>query len=301
MDDQVAQTQTPAEGGVGAVQDPAPTQAAQPATTAPTGGIPPASATPPIAPQPQAGQGPWDAELAQQFADPALRSQVDGFLRSTVQPYVTQREQELADAKSLYEDFHTTPDETFLDVAGDLYTPEQVAAIKAITEQGGQQVQPQAAQPAAETPQRDPEVQALLDRERERQEKEAFDAEFARIKATPGNEDIDYDRFIPFVAQYGDFGKAVAAYQEHERAVEAAILAKHNLAPQAATPDPATPAPAQAAPPTLGSDVQAGGSAPPAEPQHTSYHEAIDDFFGELRSTGQSVGIESSQPAPPTT
>jgi hypothetical protein len=236
-------------------------------------------------------QGPWSADLESTFTDPVIRQQVDGFLREKVQPYTTKLEQELAPAKSLWDDFHSKPRETFLEVATDIYGEDGAkalaeyldsqsdggdAAAQALVEEAGG-VQP--------TP-RDPEVQAIIDERNEARDKAAFRADFEAVKAAHPEVDLDFDLFVPHVAAHGDYETAVASYVAQEARVAA------RLAPA----DP-NAAPAPTPPPVVG----AGASGPTTPPQAKQYGAdlgaAIDDWANEVQAGGQSV--IPTPPAPP--
>lgn len=281
-----------------AAQDPSGAGAAPAAEPVPT------PAAPSTAPATPVAKTPWDADLAEIFPDEAQRAIASQYLQTKVQPYVTQLEQSNVQAKELLDDFRTAPKDTFLEIANELVEEGAITAAD-LTEYVGTLTpaeQAQVAEAAAATPPteqapvRDPEVQALIDRDREAQDKAAFDTEYARIKQVEAAKAVAEGRtplvfkdelYIPLVAQLGSFEKAVDLYQEQYG---------DYLAWQAANP-PAPAAPAPTPPEALGSGEATGGSEQPTEKQYETLEEAVDDFFAERRAVGDTVGI--ARPAPP--
>jgi hypothetical protein len=275
-------------------QDPAQSSAA-PAPTPPAAPPQPASATatpaaPPQPAPPSQGNTPWANDLNQAFTDEAQRAAVDQFLRSNVQPYVTKLEQDSRDALDLYNDLQGDQRaQAHIDVTRDLYGDEAAQNIQDYLELLA--ANPPEPSPAA-PPQRDPEVQALIDRDKARQEKADYDQEFARVAAA--NEDLGLDPakdyLKPFVAETGDFDEAVVQYRAWVEQLRA------QYAPPTPAPDPAAQ---PAAPATLGTEGD-GSTAPPVQKEYKSVNEAIDAFVEEERAKGQSLLPERPPtPAPP--
>lgn len=266
---------TPETPAAAAAQDPS--AATTPAAPQP---VAPAAAPPATPPAPsQEPQGPWANDLATAFPDEATRTQVDQFLRGTVQPHVTKTEQEAANARKLYDAFANDGDQAFLDVAAELYGDQEATQIATFLGlDAGESSTPQA---PATTPQaqRDPEVQALLDERRERQEAEAFKSEFDKVN-TDGV--LDYDLFVPFVAKAGSFDQARKDYLAHQAALREAA--------GVTTPTPETPTP----PPVVGGEAQ-GAAVPPTEEKYETVNDAIDAFAAEERARAGQI----TPPAPP--
>lgn len=247
------------------VQDPA-----VPAAVAPA-----APATPPAAqPAAPASQGvrPWDNDLAF-ISEPGLRSQVSDYLASTWQPHVTQIEQSNVQAADLLRDFQSDPHKTLLEVADEIFEDEPDKA-KAIREALG--VATPAADPTAQpapTPegQRDPEVQALLDWKRSRDEETAFNAEFERVKAANPDTKFDRDLYIAEVAAKGDFDQAVLSYKD--KGYSDYLTWRESQAATAAAAVPPVP------PTTLGSSTVEGAAAVETQAAKPTLHEALDNFF----------------------
>jgi hypothetical protein len=259
-----------------------------PTTTAPAAAAP-------------AAKSPWDADLAERFPDEATRSAVSAYLGEKVQPYVTNLEQSNAQAKELLEDFRTAPKDTFLEVAQELIDAEALSPgdvtefINSLTpaEQAEVQAQVEGQPPRADLSQLPPEVQEIVNEratEKQRtQEKAAFDAEFARVKAANPTVEFDESLFIPEVARLGDFDSAVASYQERYGPYLA--WRKENPLPES-TETTTTPAPQ-----TVGSGEAEGGTQPPTQEKYDNLDDAIEAHFAERRATGQSIA--PSRPAPP--
>lgn len=262
---------------VPATQDPSATvPAAEPVPTTPA--AQPAPAAPAAAPS----QGrPWDNDLAF-INEPGLRSQVSDYLAQTWQPHVTQIEQSSAQATELLTDFQTKPQDTFLDVADELF-PEKAKAIREALGVETTPAAPATAQPTdipAEV-QRDPEVQALLDWKRSNDEKAAFDAEFERVQAA--HPDLKFDRalYIAEVADQGDFDKAVSSYRTKGYSEYLTWKEAQAAAAAAATP-PVAPA-------TLGSSQVEGAASVETQAHKPTLHEALDNFFDRQEASGNSA------------
>lgn len=139
-----------------------------------TGEVPDPAPEPPIAVEPPvpvadpapAPTGPWADQLAR--FDEALRPQVDEFLRTEIQPYITRLEQERPqvdpNAVKLYEDLNgENAAATYLALTGELFDPELAEEIKAtLVSHYGVDDTTGAGEPAAPV-ERDPEVQAVID------------------------------------------------------------------------------------------------------------------------------------------
>lgn len=240
----------------------------------------PASDTPTDA-QPGTGQGggsgPWAAQLAQ--FDESIRPQVDAFLRSTVQPYVTQKEQEAAQYRSraqLFDDLESAPAETYLQITQELFGDEAVDQVIALLAPDEDSSLPDV---DTSTPTRDPEVEAMLAEHKAAKQREAYDAEMSRVKAAHANDPIPVveDLMHPFVqAAEGDFERAYEGYSQYYEQF------RSQFAP---SQEPATP---PGPPATLGSDTNST-TAPPTQKSYTSIDAALDDFFDEQRASAPPV------------
>lgn len=235
---------------------------------------------------------PWDNDLAF-IPDAQVRSQVSDYLATQWQPRMTQIEQESASALELYRDFRSDPANTLREVTEELLEADLVKAedLKVPTAEAPVEAQPGAdvpppAQTTTQPDQRDPEVQALLDRERERAEKEAFDAEYERVKAAHPNLHLDYDLYLQAVAETGDFDKGIEQYQDKFGEYDRFLASQATAEP---TPDPQAPPVAEA-----------GTGEVPTEPKYESLNDAIDDYFQEQSAAGtQPTVAVPTPPAPP--
>jgi hypothetical protein len=206
---------------------------------------------------------------------------------------MTQIEQESAQALELYRDFRSDPANTLREVTEELLEADLVKAedLKSLAPASAEQVQPGAEVPPVEatqpqTPERDPEVQALIDRERERAEKSAFDAEYERVKAAHPNLHLDYDLYLQSVAETGDFDKGIERYQDKFGEYDRFLASQATAEP---TPDPQAPPVAEA-----------GTGEVPTEPKYETLNDAIDDYFAEQSASGaQPTAAVPSAPAPP--
>jgi hypothetical protein len=239
----------------------------------PGGGEP----TPEAAPAPTS-DAPWASDLQGLGLDADSFGKVDGYLRQSWQPRMTQFEQqvaELAPARELYQDF-VNPDtaaDTFLAVGAQLFGDEKAEALaKLIAEQEAAA----AAEPAAPAQQLDPRVQALIEREEAAEREAAYRSELDRVKST--NPDLDEDLFHPFViAADGNIDAAVQRYNQWHG------QARSKFAPAEA---------GEAAPPTaLGTGDGGGTAVPPTSPRYDSIDAALDATLAEMRpGTPPAVG-----------
>ncbi len=157
------------------------------------------AATPPApaAPTPVSSQGPWSSDLAQVFADEAVRGQVDSFLREKVQPYTTRLEQQARaneQATNLWNNFETDPINTYVQVTHELLGEELANEFLEFAQNrlNGQQQEP-APTPTPEVPQNmtlTPEQQAAIEWSQQQQVKEYYGQQLAELKAKPENKDL---------------------------------------------------------------------------------------------------------------
>lgn len=273
------------------------------------GATPPAPAAPEVHPT-----GPWDESLSRAFPDEATRGQVDQYLRSEIQPYITRKEQELGQVgeiwNALWDQEQTYP--TYLELAGALYgddvarklaqtlaehfeadgaTPE--AAAQAAVQAVGDHAAQQAAQPgAAEVPpvpnfdewlqQVPPEFKQFVTSQMEREEDSTYNGQLDALQVQEPTIGANRKLFSRYVAAMeGDLNQAVELWREEMTPV---ITANPTMfgedtayAKFAAAQKPAVPA--RPAPTVLGGSTTAGGTTPPQIPAHQTIDEALDDFL----------------------
>lgn len=242
--------------------------------------------------QQAAGDSPWSADLAQRFADEAQRAEVDAFLRETVQPYVTQREQSAKPAMELYEDLQANPGATYLELTTDLFGDDAAKAITAYLEQEygeGDQPNTAPAQASAAQPNvpegeiTDPRIKEMLNDWEEQRNEKLYASELSRLQTANPNVPIKDDLFRPFVvAEEGDMERAFLSYQGFITSARAELFK-----------DTGTEG-APTAPPALGSGNQSAGTPPPTEKHYESVGEAIEDWANEMKAAGQQI----APPAP---
>lgn len=224
------------------------------------------------------GSGPWATALAQ--FDEAVRPQVDAFIRTNVQPYVTQLEQAkagAADAVRLYESFAEAPAETYLHVTEQLFGAEAVDQVIALiagdpVDDGETDLDTTPVQP-----QRDPEVEAMLNDWQATKQKNAYDGELARVKREhEGDTPVIDALFHPFVsAADGDFDAAYEGYKQYYAQFSQQVGGQQ----VAASPPP----------PVSGSD-SGSPSVPPTQPTHQSLDDALDALMDDLRTPPPVMG-----------
>ena len=225
--------------------------------------------------QPSQGAGPWASDLAELFPDENTRTQVDGFLRTKVQPHVTQLEQKSKDlelAGQLYSDLQDSPAETYLAITEEIFGPQAAEAIRdqlvSIYGEDEQNDEPDyEAQGQSQLP---PEVEELLAERKAQKEREEYEQE---MEAAVGRHpDIVPELFHPFVvAAQSDFELAYAGYARWLEQAKAQFGAQ----PEVQEPDPA--------PNVIGSDAT-GTTVPPTQKEYQSMDEALSDFFAEQRA-----------------
>lgn len=240
----------------------------------------PVVAASPVTPTP--GDAPWSADLPTYFQDEAARAAADRYLREKHQPYVTQLQQQVAEAapaRQLYEGFLESPNETLLEVASELYGDEVAGKFQALLEAG---VEPEAAAAAAVEAAPQPAVDPRLEEmwaEREAQRHQAaYEAELARVQGE--HPTVDAELFAPHVvANSGDFDKALASY----KIWEANVAAKYG----------GTPAEAHV-PAVLGSGGSTGVQPQPIEQKYGSLDDALDATLAEMRAAREAPTVVGS-------
>lgn len=249
-------------------QAPAPAQA-EPATPAP--------------PQTYQSDAPWGQDLSQAFSDPQIAADVDAFLKRTVQPRVTQLEQQYAEteqARQLYQAYEADPEAANIAVNrtlyGDDYADQLAASLnradlmagpaaQAAQQQYQQQVRPQPQPAAAPTPAVPPEYQEMYQEWSNNKQQTAYDEAKAAFLADPQYADVNPKLFDPFVAGAETWEQAVGSY----RAYAANFAQNGNSNEQPPQP-----------PPTLGSDAVGAPGSTPTYPDE-NLDEAIDGMFSE--------------------
>lgn len=226
-----------------------------------------------------AGSGPWAAQLAQ--FDETTRSSVDQFIRTSVQPYVTQLEQKNAqaqDAIRLYSSLNEAPAETYLQITSELFGDEAVDAVIALLA-GEDDEETPASEAAANSsePARDPEMEAFRQSYVADKRREAYDNEMTRVKtAAEAAGDIPVvDRLMhTFVSMAdGDFDRAYEGYKQFYGEFKTSVNGE----------DPVVEGEQRVtAPATLGS-ANSTVTTPPIEKTYSSLDDALDDFFSEQR------------------
>lgn len=244
-----------------------------------TQGTPAPETAPAQAEAPTQGSGPWAQDLASIFEDEAVRGQVDGFLREKVQPYTTKLEQEragLADAERLWTDLSTNPLDAYLQLTQELFDPEAAQVVIDALNPGdfdGFEELPQ----EGEQPQRDPEVEAMLEEHRNSKIEAVYNSELQRVvAANPGVPGLQ-DNLHPFIAAHeGDFDTALEHYKQ--------IVS--GIAPAQTTGTPT-------APPVIGSTEAAPAGTPPIQKHYSSISDAVDDFTAELAAANAPATVGS--------
>ena len=91
------------------------------------------------APVAEPGPAPWAKSLETRFEDPAVRAQVDEYMRTEHQPYLTRIEQERKDAldKSwVFDELNDDPAEALKTIAEQIWGEEKASAIVALVQEG---------------------------------------------------------------------------------------------------------------------------------------------------------------------
>jgi hypothetical protein len=300
----------------GAGTPPDPTQTASTGSE-PTSGAAAASSPSTSAPGGGTGEAPWSSSLAQAFPDESVRGQVDQYLRSTVQPYITQREQDTAPWNAIWnEEDPETALNTYLAVAEARFGPEFAQAVLKGLEpmfQDGDQGTEGAPVEGTDTgaPEfeewlalQPPEVQQFWQQQMEQQEDQHYEEQLARaVRAEPSIKGLEniFSRYV-VSSQFDDdraIDEAVQMWQAEgwpQRVQEHPELFGLQTAPegtQAAAAEPGGAAAlsqsSAAAPTVLGAGTAAGGGGVGAEvPQSDSLDSAVDLFFRDLNSARSS-------------
>lgn len=246
-------------------------------------------AEPPAAPEPAApvNPGPWAADL-ERFPE-EVRQEVDAYLRETWQPRVTQLEQrpDLPDtAAQLWNDLNgDNYAQAFLSLTGELFDEDVAQEVLGLLANHYSDEEPPP-EPAGDQPSVDqlpPEVQALVEKEAEREYNEAIEAAVAAKTDEQGNVTVPEipeafrDLLHPLVVQsQGDVEAAASALRSKLEA--AGVLGTETPAPHPDdVPDPPPPVVGDAPPPVV-----------PTQKKQ-SLEDAIHDFWQE----------QQKQPPPP--
>ena len=245
----------------------------------PASGQDPQVTAPAVAPAPVvANPGPWDADLQLTFDDPNVRAKVDAFMRSKVQPRMTQLEQQLAgsrNAVALFDDLRTRTDDTFVALANEIYGEKGAEAVLTVLQDRLKEAEATAAgEPAPEhsvaNAPLDPRIEQMLTDYEERRAADLY--EEAMGQAISARPDINPDHLHPFVAAAnGDFAVAIGMYDNYRTQ----LLSSAGITPEQLNTPPV-------APPALGSDVGgAASSTTPVEPRKQTLDQAIEEFVRE--------------------
>lgn len=176
----------------------------------------------------QRGAAPWTNDIAALTDDPALQARFDEYLRTNIQPRMTQLEQQAArynpDADNLWQAFANDADGTFTEITRTLYGDEQAELVQRalageLGAQAQQQAETQVQQAAAEAQQQaetqvpqnfnlPPEYKEALDEfVSERQAKQYTDA-LSQLASQPQNADL-----IVTVPDFDAEGNQVGSHQ----------------------------------------------------------------------------------------
>lgn len=295
--------ETPEAGGGPAAPDPS--GGGSPTPTPPAPSPEPTSTAPSTPAEPTStGDAPWSQSLAQRFTDEAQRTAVDAYLREEIQPYITQREQELGQVGEVWNNLWDENNSVgqYLALTEEIYGPEfaQTVASQFAALAGGEPADPAAptaGDPEAEFEQwleQQPEpVQEMMRERMATQEDEAYEQDLAQVAATEksitGAEHL-FSRYV--VAADGDMAVATQMWQQEmkpivdlarqqEAAGDTTMVQQLGLAPANPAP-PASAAPAATAPAVLGTGGLSGGTAPPTQTPGQTLDEAMSDLFAEV-------------------
>jgi hypothetical protein len=266
---------------------------------------------------------PWADDLTRAFPDEGQRGQVDQFLRSTVQPYITRKEQEIGEVSKvwnqLWDEDMTFP--TFLELGAQLYGPDvattiaqslathfeqqgmspedaaaaavevtEDAAAKELGQQSAQSQQP----PSFEEwlKQQPPEVRQYMTQESASREDKLYEEQLDAVAKTEPTINANRELFSRYVAAAeGDLDAATALWQrelapmirEHPDVFGFEDPAAKAAAEQQAAAEAAAAQPRREAPAVLGNSSAQGTTTPPQIPAHQSLDEATDDFLADMR------------------
>lgn len=244
------------------------------------------------------GSAPWENDLASRFEDENVRQSVDEFLRTSVQPYVTQLEQDRnPDADRLYAELNERPGDTFLAITEELFGPEAAQRVQNTLLSSFDDVDDDddeddegdddaaGVDTSGQQNSLDPRVERVVSAYEQEQQRAAYNAELATVKAQAEREGVKVvDELIaPFVvASDGDLRTAYQGYKKFVGEWQQAFGQTPDAADQV-TAAAAAESQEQQPPPVLGSD-STGSTTPPTQRKYTSIDDALDDFFDEQKS-----------------
>lgn len=236
----------------------------------------PAVSAPPAAPV-APPSGPWAADLAAAFPDDTTRTQVDMFLRTKTQPYITQLEQTIAsnrDAESLWNDLRDNTVDTYVQITNELYGEAAAGKVLETLQStlNADEVGTLDQQAQAAVSELDPRLAQVIEYVENQQNEQQYNT--LMKQTVDANPDVNEQLLHTFVAAAGGhFPEAVAQYRAFMAQVQPAAAA--------------TPAPV--APPVMGSGD--GGSPPntPQIPQKQTLWEAVDEFMRDQHAEAPPV------------
>jgi len=251
-------------------------------------------AVPAVEPAPES-DAPWAAELREKFSDPETFKAVDEYMRSTVQPYVTDLETKSKpdrDATRLWESFHEDPISTYEGITRELWEndPERAEAIIAASR--GQVADDLYTDDDEDTPAPAPddnlttEQRQFIEEGIQAREQKQYEEFLGNIesKITSADPEVNPDGAVPFdkeifqhqlVMADGNAEEATSRYRAYvEKSKQAFGLNLPAPGSLSTTPDPP--------PPTINSTSQAGAVTPPQQKDYKGdVSAAIDDMFTE--------------------
>lgn len=265
--------------------------------------------------------GPWDESLARAFPDEAMRGQVDQYLRSEIQPYITRKEQELGEVgtvwNQLWDENESFP--TYLELANTLYGEDvalelaqtlakhyerqgldpETAAAAAVQEVGAQATQQAQTQeqgpPDLETwlKQVPPEFRQYVTEQFDARADETYNGQLddiTKVEPTIGAKSETFNGralFSRYVASMeGDLPGALQLWQTEMVPLIKASPEQFGYTDPTAAAAAAAATPAKQAPVVLGGSSTSGGTTPPQQKAHQTFDEAMHDFFVDLGHDG---------------
>lgn len=253
-----------------------------------------------------ASPGPWQSDIEQSFADPQVRATVDQFLRSRIQPRMTQLEQQASiaeNAQKLWDAFSSDPAGAYREITTELYGEEAGKAALEALEQRLNAANEQA--PAGESEQQppapagDPRMDEMYEwfrnqraRDQQAEEMAVYEASLDEVLSDPANADIQRERFHSFVAATeGDFDQAIAMYREDAARARAEVLTSLGLTPEQVAEMTAKN---NNAPAVMGSEVAGNGAPPPTSPQYQGQEgldRAIEDAVASMHRNAEAPPV----------
>lgn len=235
------------------------------------------------------GNTPWSSDLEKTFEDESVRGSVDEFLRTKIQPYITQLEAAKADNESavrLFEDFQSDPFETYAQITKELFEDDVadevldfLVARFSDSDETEDVVESEGGDEEPDGSNLPPEVQEFVEQKRAEKQAEAYEAHINTLRdqfQEPGLTTANYAAF--YISAKGDDEVAIENWRKARSEFSSISGLKEINTSEVAA------AVKKVAPKTLGSDT-AGGSTPPLVKKPKDIDAALNEMMSDFHKS----------------